>query len=56
VAQRVEQLTALGNGQVPAVVRQAWRILTHNVEVQGRGAGLPAERPSATTGSASCED
>ena len=30
VAQRVEQLTALGNGQVPAVVRQAWRILTHN--------------------------
>ena len=30
VAQRVEQLTALGNGQVPAVVRKAWRILTHN--------------------------
>ena len=23
-----------------------------NAEVQGRGAGLPAERPSATTGSA----
>jgi DNA (cytosine-5)-methyltransferase 1 len=30
VAQRVEQLTALGNGQVPAVVRKAWRILTAN--------------------------
>lgn len=34
VAQRVEQLTALGNGQVPAVVRQAWRLLMpQNVEV-----------------------
>ena len=35
VAQRVEQLTALGNGQVPAVVRKAWRILTHNAGVTG---------------------
>ncbi len=25
---------------------------THKAEVQGRGVGLPAERPSATTGSA----
>lgn len=39
VAQRVEQLTALGNGQVPAVVRQAWRILTHNTGIQRPGTG-----------------
>jgi DNA (cytosine-5)-methyltransferase 1 len=31
VAARVEQLNALGNGQVPAVVAQAWRLLTANV-------------------------
>ena len=28
VANRVDRLRALGNGQVPAVARAAWRILT----------------------------
>ena len=30
VAHRVDRLKAVGNGQVPAVVAAAWRILTHN--------------------------
>jgi hypothetical protein len=28
VADRVDRLTCIGNGQVPAVVRLAWAILT----------------------------
>lgn len=32
VAHRVDRLAALGNGQVPAVVRLAWEILTENNE------------------------
>ena len=30
VADRVDRLTAIGNGQVPLVAATAWRILTHN--------------------------
>jgi hypothetical protein len=29
VADRVDRLKAIGNGQVPAVVRLAWEILSH---------------------------
>jgi len=38
VAARVDRLKAIGNGQVPQCAAQAWRILTHNVEVTGTGA------------------
>jgi hypothetical protein len=31
VANRVDRLKAIGNGQVPAVAARAWRILTENV-------------------------
>jgi DNA (cytosine-5)-methyltransferase 1 len=33
VAARVDRLKAIGNGQVPQCAAQAWRILTHNVEL-----------------------
>jgi len=35
VAHRVDRLTALGNGQVPAVVVEAWRRLTKKAELYG---------------------
>jgi hypothetical protein len=31
VANRVDKLQALGNGQVPRVVATAWKMLTHDV-------------------------
>ena len=31
VANRVDRLKAIGNGQVPAVVEAAWKILTEGV-------------------------
>jgi hypothetical protein len=33
VAARVDRLRAIGNGQVPAVVPLAWKILTHNAKI-----------------------
>lgn len=38
VARRMDQLRAIGNGQVPCVAASAWRILTHNGGVQGPAA------------------
>ena len=35
VANQVDRLRAIGNGQVPLVAAAAWRILTHNAEVTG---------------------
>jgi hypothetical protein len=32
VANRVDRLRAIGNGQVPIVAATAWRILTHNAK------------------------
>ena len=37
MANRVDRIACLGNGQVPAVVRLAWEILSH--DDTGRGAG-----------------
>jgi hypothetical protein len=31
VANRVDRLKAIGNGQVPAVARLAWNVLTKNI-------------------------
>ena len=39
LANGVDRIGALGNGQVPIVAASAWRILTHNAEVTG----LPRE-------------
>ena len=51
VANRVDRLKALGNGQVPGVVAAAWRILTHNALAQGPGGSSPG--PAGATGYAS---
>jgi len=37
VANRVDRLRCLGNGQVPRVAARAWRILTNNAKVSGAG-------------------
>ncbi len=42
VANRVDRIACLGNGQVPAVVRLAWEILSH--DDTGRGAGVACVR------------
>jgi len=44
MADRGDRLAALGNGQVPRVAAEAWRILTHNATVTG------APTTDATTG------
>lgn len=36
VAFRVDRLKAIGNGQVPQCAAEAWRILTHNEDLEGR--------------------
>jgi DNA (cytosine-5)-methyltransferase 1 len=36
MAAYMEPVSAIGDGQVPAVVASAWRILTHNVKVSAR--------------------
>ena len=38
VASRVDQLKALGNGQVPQVVAKAWELLTVSIHAPARGA------------------
>ena len=56
VAGVVDELRPFGNGQVPAVVAHAWRVLTagksntHNAEVRGDGPASPARRPSSNDG------
>ncbi len=37
LANGVDRIGALGNGQVPIVAASAWRILTHNAKVSGAG-------------------
>lgn len=54
VADRVDRLRCLGNGQVPRVAAAAWRILTHNASLSGSAAsaasGRSAAGDSSTTG------
>ena len=38
MADRGDRLAAIGNGQVPRVVAEAWRLMTANAEITGRGA------------------
>lgn len=45
LADGVDRIGALGNGQVPRVVAIAWRVLTANAQVQASGAGLCAASP-----------
>jgi DNA (cytosine-5)-methyltransferase 1 len=39
VAHRVDRLSAIGNGQVPAVVRLAWETLNHRTPVASQSGG-----------------
>ena len=50
LADRSDRLAAIGNGQVPRVVAEAWRMLTANAELRGDGPASPARRPSSNDG------
>lgn len=43
VAARVDRLKAIGNGQVPQCAAEAWRLLTANASLSGRGADVTTE-------------
>jgi len=49
VAARMDRLRCIGNGQVPAVVRLAWRVLSEGARLQGM---YPAARCSASDSAA----
>ena len=44
MADRSDRLAAIGNGQVPRVVAEAWRLLTANAEVSGLSTRPPGYR------------
>jgi len=50
VANRMDRLGALGNGQVPAVVALAWRVLSERARLRGMRVGLPKGEAVATEG------
>jgi hypothetical protein len=39
VAHRMDRLSAIGNGQVPAVVRLAWETLNHRTPAESQSGG-----------------
>ena len=50
VANRVDRLTAIGNGQVPRVVALAWRLLSEGSRLLGMRVGLPKGEAVASEG------
>lgn len=43
VSARADRLKAIGNGQVPLVAARAWRVLTSNASLEGRGTPRPEQ-------------